>query len=554
MIRPIAPQRTSSRIDTTAADNAEVANLTERTDKNEAVSAMPITAGGRELALLAVGFGCMIGYSRMLSLGFTGFLSDGVISSVDTWYVLRSCICLGILALLAIAGWKRWFRLGPPLLVVATVAAIGAALVFALDGTGSFRWLVALTGGAGIAVLMYVWMLLLSRFEPRVIAAVSMGGLLIAGAIIVGAPRLDANLALTVAAIAAFLTGATALLLDPGLSSCIPDGPLRASQAARVPWLTVIMVLVCGFLATITFGIAEHLTWLYDWSPNYIAFFSAIVIVLAATLVPMARMDSWVHLAWIPQFALLIVALAFSCFSVRASIQIAVGCLLAAVFCTHFLHWAIFPGLFSTIKVPRSFLAGAMLFCANGSLATVLGDALGGALPHSMQNLGGVAGLAVITLAMVFIVTFLVYRHASGSTGLIDSLIPRAALETDGAGENADAEKTRAGGANTVAVRGQDMPPADDAGNAPLADASRATDLLDTLQRRIDGISSEYGLTPHEREVAFLTVQGFSCAYIADKLVVSESTVRFHQKNLYKKLDVHSRNKFIELVGQHPSE
>ena len=214
MIRPIAPQRTSSRIDTTAADNAEVANLTERTDKNEAVSAMPITAGGRELALLAVGFGCMIGYSRMLSLGFTGFLSDGVISSVDAWYVLRSCICLGILALLAIAGWKRWFQLGPPLLVVATVAAIGAALVFALDGTGSFGWLVALTGGAGIAVLMYVWMLLLSRFEPRVIAAVSMGGLLIAGAIIMGAPRLDVNLALTVAAIAAFLTGATALLLE----------------------------------------------------------------------------------------------------------------------------------------------------------------------------------------------------------------------------------------------------------------------------------------------------------------------------------------------------
>ena len=195
-----------------------------------------------------------------------------------------------------------------------------------------------------------------------------------------------------------------------------------------------------------------------------------------------------------------------------------------------------------------------MLFCANGSFATVLGDALGGALPHSMQNLGGVAGLAVITLAMVFIVTFLVYRHASGSTGLIDSLIPRAALETDGAGENADAEKTRADGANTVAVRGQDMPPADDAGNAPLADASRATDLLDTLQRRIDSISSEYGLTPREREVAFLTVQGFSCAYIADKLVVSESTVRFHQKNLYKKLDVHSRNEFIELVGQHPSD
>ena len=56
-------------------------------------------------------------------------------------------------------------------------------------------------------------------------------------------------------------------------------------------------------------------------------------------------------------------------------------------------------------------------------------------------------------------------------------------------------------------------------------------------------------LTPREKEIAFFTVQGFSCAYIAEKLVVSNSTVRFHQQNLYRKFDVHSRNELIEFVN-----
>jgi DNA-binding NarL/FixJ family response regulator len=81
------------------------------------------------------------------------------------------------------------------------------------------------------------------------------------------------------------------------------------------------------------------------------------------------------------------------------------------------------------------------------------------------------------------------------------------------------------------------------AANAP------APNPLDMLQARVDALVPSYGLTPREQEVAFLTVQGFSCGYIAEKLVVSESTVRFHQKNLYRKLDVHSRNELIEFVN-----
>ena len=69
------------------------------------------------------------------------------------------------------------------------------------------------------------------------------------------------------------------------------------------------------------------------------------------------------------------------------------------------------------------------------------------------------------------------------------------------------------------------------------------------MKQQIDAVSQEYGLTKRETEVVLLTAQGFSCAYISQKLVVSNSTVRFHQQNAYRKLGVHSRNELIEFVN-----
>ena len=71
---------------------------------------------------------------------------------------------------------------------------------------------------------------------------------------------------------------------------------------------------------------------------------------------------------------------------------------------------------------------------------------------------------------------------------------------------------------------------------------------VDALKVRLDLLAEQYGLTPREAEVALLTVQGFSGAYISEKLFVSNSTVRFHQQNIYRKFDVHSRNELIEAV------
>ncbi|MEE0592650.1 MAG: helix-turn-helix transcriptional regulator, partial [Eggerthella lenta] len=52
-------------------------------------------------------------------------------------------------------------------------------------------------------------------------------------------------------------------------------------------------------------------------------------------------------------------------------------------------------------------------------------------------------------------------------------------------------------------------------------------------------------LTPREREILVLLAQNYRAPYIAEKLVVSQSTVKTHMRNLYGKLDVHSQAELL---------
>lgn len=65
-----------------------------------------------------------------------------------------------------------------------------------------------------------------------------------------------------------------------------------------------------------------------------------------------------------------------------------------------------------------------------------------------------------------------------------------------------------------------------------------------------DGLEGRYGLTPREREILFLLAQNYRAPYIAEKLVVSQSTVKTHMRNLYGKLGVHSQAELLLLVDR----
>ena len=55
-------------------------------------------------------------------------------------------------------------------------------------------------------------------------------------------------------------------------------------------------------------------------------------------------------------------------------------------------------------------------------------------------------------------------------------------------------------------------------------------------------------LSRREREVAHRLAEGLSYQATAEELHVSLNTVRFHVKNIYRKLEVHNKAQVIRMV------
>lgn len=60
--------------------------------------------------------------------------------------------------------------------------------------------------------------------------------------------------------------------------------------------------------------------------------------------------------------------------------------------------------------------------------------------------------------------------------------------------------------------------------------------------------NKEYDLSSRESEILELLTQGLSYKMIADKCNISIDTVKFHSKNIYEKLHVHSKSEAIILA------
>lgn len=84
------------------------------------------------------------------------------------------------------------------------------------------------------------------------------------------------------------------------------------------------------------------------------------------------------------------------------------------------------------------------------------------------------------------------------------------------------------------------------ASGAPFEAPVQAFDEIDA---RCQNVAERYGLSKRELETMQLVCKGRSKRYIAEQLALSENTVRGYAKTLYAKLDVHSRQELLDLLG-----
>ncbi len=74
--------------------------------------------------------------------------------------------------------------------------------------------------------------------------------------------------------------------------------------------------------------------------------------------------------------------------------------------------------------------------------------------------------------------------------------------------------------------------------------------LQDYLSRLKEPENGQPALTPREKEILRLLVEGYSNKEIAERLVVSPSTIHSHQSNLMRKLNLSSRHELIQYARQ----
>ena len=91
---------------------------------------------------------------------------------------------------------------------------------------------------------------------------------------------------------------------------------------------------------------------------------------------------------------------------------------------------------------------------------------------------------------------------------------------------------------------------ADQAGAAQGVSAVPSVAPVDPIAQACAVIAKKYALSEREGEVLDLLARGNTRMSIAEKLIISENTVRVHVKNIYAKLHIHSKQQLIDMVDK----
>ena len=245
---------------------------------------------------------------------------------------------------------------------------------------------------------------------------------------------------------------------------------------------------------------------------------AAALVVGAAVLGILRSQRALSDLLWAPLLLLTVCDLIVACLAETLSGGVALSLFLAGVFSSHYLRLLVFPAVIAGMRAPSGRAMAITLLVSSGFLGSEVGDMLVSVLPVGF-DLRFLSCILCVLLLGAFCVAFAVGRGA---------LVKASRQSRQRAGSSGEAPNLGPGRAHTGITH-----------PSPGSDPCSFEEAL-----------IHAGLTPRETEIILLTAQGNSAAFIADQLVISGSTVRFHQQNAYRKLSLHSKQELIQLKAR----
>ena len=486
---------------------------------------------------------CYLGFGLFWAVSFaTSFASAGAFASAETSRAHALAGAFGMAVAIIVAGALSLFRrhdatketnargrttaltgiAGAAMLVLADAALVTLSVggVVTLPDSPPLIAALGLVGSIGSVGFLLAQQGVLASLEPAraatvgaASAALSALGCVLILAIPAGIARLAVEV--LVLAIATALQGCSVLvsgsltrLTQPGdapEAKAVPSDGTQAWQAtARELWRPVLCVTMFALVWKLSTRIAPD-------APDVLTTFTLLAFGLATLLLCAHALLSRHNASLLRTYRALF-PLMTGAFLLLPLLGNAYGPVLSALLMFGFeLVNLLLIFLCAQVAHTRRLPSSAVYALGLGPsfLAMLIGLAAGLFLEDAVQaqsvvHLSGIALAAVYLLSMALL------------------LVTRSARREDASGEPAE-----------TPVRGATNVPAEDQSHSVIAD-----------------LAAEAGLTPREADIAAMVARGNSVPAVAERLAISQNTVRGHTKRIYAKLDIHTKQELIDLVAQ----
>lgn len=469
----------------------------------------------------------MLAYSRAFATGFAGNLPMAGQPAMDDLSAACSLARVAAIILMVVAGCVFRVSIGRLVLTLCGVAMAISAFALSGDVTVAEGMPFALLAGVSSGIVMLAMFMLLSRLDIRDIVVSSLGGLLAGGAFIGGLMRLDALPALAILIASGLFSALFFLAVDPRLESCKADGLPSGKQLSTFPWFATVAFIVGCVVSSLFYGAFTTLGWDVSGQVNYPLFGVSIVLVLGVTSYIVLQGEEAVGAAWVPLFTVILLSMVLACFNNAELAPSVAALLMASVFCYHFLRWMVLPALISFSGVPRMLSCGIVLVLTSSFFGVGWGASTAAMLPAGLREQGGFVAFIALMLLVVLAAALWVNRARLESERMQRESL---AMELDSTASQLKAAHERLEQLASQVELAPEPTPA-------------------SLEDRCADLAARFGLTAREEEIFLLTARGHSSTFIAEQLFISASTVRFHQQNIYRKFDIHSRQDLLALVN-----